>query len=88
MSIDPGEVELSVRESRFPPYDAAHGTPDPMVQRTLVLRLPDGTARFEQTDYGHPGRFNAWSPRGIDARLQPRTDALLRLCEAVSALLP
>jgi hypothetical protein len=81
------KLELTVREASFPPYDAAHGTPDPMVQRTLVLRLADRTARFEQTDYGHPGRFNPWSPRGIDASQQSRNDALLRLCDSVSALL-
>lgn len=80
-------VELTMREATFPPYDAAHGTPDTMVQRTLVLRLPAGTARFEQTDYGHPGRFNPWSPRGIDPQLQARTDALTRLCDAVTELL-
>ncbi len=47
----------------------------------------DGAARFEQTDYGHPGRFNPWEPRGIDGALQPRTPELLALCTAVSSLL-
>ena len=83
----PVAAELTLREASFPPYDAAHGTPDPMVQRTLTIRVPGGTARFEQTDYGHPGRFNPWSPRGIDGALQPRTEELLRLCDALSHLL-
>jgi hypothetical protein len=81
----PFEASLSV--ATYPPYDAAHGTPHAMVQRVLVLRLGGNGARLEQTDYGHPGRFNPWSPRGIDPPLQPRTDALLRLCDGISALL-
>lgn len=80
-------VSLRLEEQRFPRYDDAHGTPDPMVRRTLAITLPRGSARFEQTDYGHPGRWNAWEPRGIDAALQPRTADLKALCEAVSQLL-
>ena len=77
-------LEISVSEEQYPRYDAAHGTPDPMVRRLVSMRLAEGAARFEQTDYGHPGRFNAWEPRGIDARLQARTDELLALCEALA----
>ena len=80
-------VELTVTEQHLPRYDPSHGTPDPMVRRMLAVRTPAGEARFEQTDYGHPGRFNNWEPRGIDTRLQPRMDALRRLCEDVGALL-
>jgi len=80
-------IEISVTEERFPRYDAAHGTPDPMVRRLLTLRLPKGAARFEQTDYGHPGRFNDWEPRGIDTPLQPRTDELRAVCAALTPLL-
>ncbi len=80
-------VDLSVTEEHFPRYDPAHGTPDPMVRRLLTLRIRNGTARFEQTDYGHPGRLNAWEPRGIDAALQPRTSELKALCEALTPLL-
>lgn len=80
-------VALRVTEQRYPPCDAAHATPDPMVRRLLTLRLPGGEATFEQTDYGHAGRFNAWEPRGIATALQPRTEELRELCEALSALL-
>jgi hypothetical protein len=79
-------VDINVTEELFPAYDAAHGTPDPMVRRLLTLRLPAGSARFEQTDYGHPGRFNTWEPRGIDSALQPKTKDLLALCDAISSL--
>ena len=79
--------ELSLEQEEAPPYHPSHGTPHAMKSRTLVIRVGDATARFEQTDYGHPGRFNPWSPRGIDAPLQARSDALLRLCDSVSALL-
>lgn len=80
-------VDMSVTEEQFPRYDPAHGTPDPMVRRLLTLRIRNGTARFEQSDYGHPGRFNVWEPRGIDAALQPRTNELRSLCEALTPLL-
>lgn len=49
-------IEISVTQEHYPPYDAAHGTPNPMVRRLLTLKLPTGAARFEQPDYGHPGR--------------------------------
>jgi len=79
-------LTIGVIEERYGRYDAAHGTPDPMVRRVLTFRAGDAEARFEQTDYGHPGRFNAWEPRGIDARLQPRTEELRDLCARISAL--
>jgi len=80
-------VELSMTEERFGRYDPAHGTPDPMVRRVATIRIASSTAVFEQTDYGHPGRWNAWEPRGVDARLQPRTPQLRAACEALSAAL-
>jgi hypothetical protein len=80
-------ADIAVTEERYPSYDASHGTPDPMVRRLLTLTLPAGVARFEQTDYGHAGRFNAWEPRGIDGALQPRTPELLALCAAMTPLL-
>ncbi len=77
--------ELTVTEEHFDRYDPSHGTPDPMVRRLATIRLPKGTARFEQTDYGHPGRFNDWDPRGIDTALQPRTNELRALCQSLTA---
>lgn len=78
---------ITFREERFPPHDPSHGTADPMVRRTLEFELPAGRATLEQTDYGHPGRFNPWDPRGIDPRLQPKTAQLLSAAAAIEALL-
>ena len=83
----PNVLEINVTEQLYPRYDAAHGTPDPMVRRLLTLTLPKGAARFEQTDYGHPGRFNAWEPRGIATALLPHTGELKAVCEAIAPLL-
>ena len=80
-------IEITVTEEQFPRYDPAHGTPDPMVRRVATLHLPTGTATFEQTDYGHPGKFNPWDPRGIDAKLQQRTEEMHAVCAALSPLL-
>ena len=84
-------VEISVSEEQYPRYDPAHGTPDPMVRRLVTMRLPAGSARFEQTDYGHPGRFNAWEPRGIDsaaASAHGRTTCAVRGDHAARQLTP
>lgn len=80
-------IDVSVSEQRYAPFDARHGTPDEMVRRLATLRLPEGQATFEQTDYGHPGRFNPWEPRGIDPKLQPHAAELRAVCAALSALM-
>jgi hypothetical protein len=80
-------IEIVVEEELLPRYDPAHGTPDPVVRRLATFLLPAGEARFEQTDYGHPQRFNDWEPRGIDARLQPRVAALRDVCASLDQFL-
>jgi len=80
-------ADIQLVEEHYPRYDPAHGTPDPMIRRLLTMTLPAGTARFEQTDYGHPGRFNPWDPRGIDPRLQARTAQLLEISRQLGELL-
>ncbi|MDP9236850.1 MAG: hypothetical protein M3P30_05545 [Chloroflexota bacterium] len=87
MSTAANLIEITVTQEEFPPYDPSHGTPDRMVRRLLTLRLPAGSARFEQTDYGHASRFNPWEPRGIDTPLQPRANELRALGDALTALL-
>jgi len=77
---------IRFHEETLPPYDPAHGTPHAMVRRVLEFELPQGKARWEQTDYGHPGRFNPWDPRGIDTKLQPKTAQLRAVAEAIGAL--
>ena len=80
-------IEITVTEESFPRYDPAHGTPDPMIRRLAKILHGAAQARFEQTDYGHPGRFNPWDPRGIDAPLQARSEQLRELCAQISQLL-
>jgi hypothetical protein len=80
-------IELTVTQEEFPPYDPSHGTPERMVRRVVTMRLPVGSARFEQTDYGHAGRFNPWEPRGIDTPLQARAHELRAVCDALTPLL-
>ncbi len=74
-------------EEHYPPHDALHGTPHEMLRRVLEIELPDGTSTWEQTDYGHPGRYNDWEPRGIDARLQTKTARLKAAAQAIGELL-
>ena len=80
-------ASIRFREEYYPPYDAAHGTPHAMVRRLLEFELPEGQSQWEQTDYGHPDRFNPWDPRGIDTRLQAKTAQLKSAAEAFEALL-
>jgi hypothetical protein len=89
MTADTDLTTINVRcEARvFPPYDAFHGTPNPMQWRKVTFETPRGTAAFEQTDYGHPGRWNAWEPRGIPVALVPLLSELRALAEAAAALL-
>ena len=81
------EAVIRFREETLPASDPSHGTPHSVVRRSLEFELPQGTARWEQTDYGHPGRFNPWDPRGIDARLQPKAAQLQALADEIVALL-
>ncbi len=80
------EATIRFREEMLPARDPSHGTPDPMVRRVLEFELPQGTAQWEQTDYGHPGRFNPWEPRHIDVGLQSKTAQLQAAAEALTAL--
>ena len=70
----------------YPPYDALHGTPHAMLWRKVTIETPRGIAAFEQTDYGHPGRLNAWEPRGVSPGLTGRLSQLQAAAEALAAL--
>lgn len=84
---DRRQITVRLTEETFPPHHERHGTASAVVIRSLAFELLEGTAQWEQSDYGHPGRFNDWEPRGIPARLQPRTADLMRAAEAIGALL-
>ncbi len=82
-------VVLQVRceQKTYPPYDDFHGTNSPMLWRRVTMETPQGSAAFEQTDYGHPGRLNPWEPRGIATGLLPKLSQLRAIAEAVGATL-
>ena len=80
------DVVVRFREELLPAHHSSHGTPHPMVRRLLEFELPQGTAQWEQTDYGHPGRFNPWEHRRIDAKLQARTAELQAVADALTTL--
>jgi len=80
-------VRLTVSEEEFGPHHAIHGTPHRVRQRLFRFELPEGTAEVDQTDYGHPGRWNPCHAKTIPARLQPKTNQLVAAAEGVSALL-
>jgi hypothetical protein len=58
-----------------------------MVQRLFTIDLPQGTASLEQTDYGHPGRFNPPQARKVPPAWQPRTAQLVATAESLGLLL-
>ena len=89
MTTDAAVTTISVRgeAKTFPPYDAYHGTPNAMQWRKVTIETSKGTAAFEQTDYGHPGRWNGWEPRGIPVGLVPRLEELRAIAAATGALL-
>jgi hypothetical protein len=80
-------ARVSVEERRFPAHDPFHGTPDSMLWRRVTIETDRGTAAFEQTDYGHPGRLNPWEPRGIAPGLLPQLSRLQAIAEAIGAFL-
>jgi len=89
MTVDTEMTTVLVRcQARtFPPYDAFHGTPHAMQWRKVTIETSKGTAAFEQSDYGHPGRWTAWEPRGVHVSLTPRLAELRALAEAAATLL-
>jgi hypothetical protein len=81
------EITIPLTEETVPPRDPSHGTPHAMLRRALDIEVAGARSSWEQTDYGHPGRLNPWEPRHIDARLQPKTERLRAVAEAVGGLL-
>ncbi len=86
---EPKLKELSVRVTQevFPPRHEMHGTPHPVVQRLFTFTFPEGQAEVDQTDYGHPGRFNPCHAKRIPTPLQSKTGQILAAAEALAALL-
>jgi hypothetical protein len=68
----------------YPPYDDYHGTPNPMLWRRVTIETRRGSAAFEQTDYGHPGRLNPWEPRRVTPSLTGRLAQLRAVAESLA----
>ena len=85
-STDTSTITASMEQRVYPPYDALHGTPHAMLWRKVTITTPRGTAAFEQTDYGHPGKLNPWEPRGVASPLAPRLAELRAVAEALGTL--
>ena len=80
-------LSLHIQQELLPANHPSHGTPAPMHRRVIEFTVKGQVARFEQTDYGHPGRWNPPDPRGIAGPLAPKTEALRQVATAVAALL-
>lgn len=80
------KLNIRLTEEVFPPYHDLHGTNSEMVRRTLEFQLQRGSSIWEQTDYGHPGRFNPWDQRKTDTALQPRAEELRSIAEVLGKL--
>ncbi|HLI27860.1 MAG TPA: hypothetical protein VKZ60_12355 [Chloroflexota bacterium] len=80
-------LQVRITQEVFPPYHAMHGTPHTVVQRLFTFEFPQGTAEVDQTDYGHPGRFNPCHARRIPTPLQSKTNQIVAAAEALAALL-
>jgi hypothetical protein len=80
-------VSVRLEQRTYPPYDPYHGTNWPMLWREVTITTPEGSAVFEQTDYGHPGRMNPWEPRGVPVPLLAKTAQLQAVAEALGRLL-
>ncbi len=83
----PAEVRVRITQEVLPPYDPSHGTPNPVAQRVFTFEFPQGTVEVDQTDYGHPGRFNPCHLRRIPLALQPRTGQILAAAEALAKVI-
>ncbi len=88
-STEPKLKQLDVRitQELFPARHEMHGTPHPVVQRVFAFAFPQGTAEVDQTDYGHPGRFNPCHAKHIPTPLQPKTGQIVAAAEALAVLL-
>jgi len=80
-------AQVTVSVTTLPPHHYLHGTPHEVVSRSFVFELPNGTAEVDQTDYGHPGKFNPCHAKTIPTALQPKTHQLVAAAEGLAALL-
>jgi hypothetical protein len=80
-------AQVTIAQTSLPPHHYLHGTPHPVVLRLFTFELAGGTAEVDQTDYGHPGKFNPCHAKTIPTALQAKTPQLLAAAESLAALL-
>jgi len=80
-------LQVTVTQHVYPPHHAMHGTPHAVVRRLFRFELTGGIAEIDQTDYGHPGRFNPCHAKTVPTPLQPKTNQILAAAEGIAALL-
>lgn len=76
-------VNVSFSQEVLPAHHRSHGTPDPVVRRWMTVEVGASRAALEQTDYGHPGRFNPPQVRVLSATLADREAELKALVPAL-----
>ena len=79
--------QVTITQTTLPPHHYLHGTPHAVVHRLFTFELPNGVAEVDQTDYGHPGRFNPCHAKTIPPALQAKTNQLVAAAEGIAALL-
>ena len=79
-------VSVSFLQEVLPAHHHSHGTPDPMVRRWVEVEVDGSRAVLEQTDYGHPGRFNPPQLRRVSAALASREAQLQALVPVLADL--
>jgi hypothetical protein len=80
-------AQVTISEASLPPHHYLHGTPHPVASRLFRFELPGGVAEVDQTDYGHPGKFNPCHAKTIPLALQPKTNQIVAAAEGLAALL-
>ena len=79
-------MSVTFEQEVLPAHHHSHGTPDPMVRRWVEVEVDGSRAALEQTDYGHPGRFNPPQLRQVSATLASREAQLKALVPVLAAL--
>lgn len=80
-------IQVTVEQTSLPPHHYLHGTPHTVVSRLFRFELLGGVAEVDQTDYGHPGKFNPCHAKTIPTPLQPKTNQLVAVAEGLAALI-
>ena len=78
-------AQVTVSQTMLPPHHPLHGTPHQVIHRLFTFELPSGQAEVDQSDYGHPGRFNPCHAKRIPPSLRLRMRDILVAAEALPA---